>query len=696
MSLADVKSALLRIRPYLSSVVLSYAEIFFIEKRGVGLLLLIATFVNPNVAFAALLATLFTLLFAMLIRMEPEYLENGFYIYNPLLVGMSIGFLFKLTMMSVFLICVASVLTFLITVVLHTLFSTYLVPILSLPFAIVSSIVYLAALNYSNLFVETLYSHSFLLNGGFLLPVWLEAFFKSTGTILFLPNVWVGGLFFLLLALHSRIMALLAAGGFFFGAFLHAQLGGSFIHALQNPYAFNYILVAVALGSIFLVPGIRSYLIALLGVGISVLLVDATSIFWTLYKIPVFTLPFNLTVISFLFVLRLLRFREFAYVIKKSPENTLGYYLMSLFRFKSNEVSIFLPFSGKWHVYQAFDDVWTHRGKWRYAYDFVIQDDRGETYRNEGLKLEDYYAYRKPVFSPVSGFVVEAMDTLPDNPVGEVDNLHNWGNYIILSAGGIYVEISHLAQHSLKVKKGDYVEAGQIVALCGNSGYSPQPHIHIQVQESPYLGSKTIPFCFVAYLGDKKIHFYERPKKGEAVASFSADKSLDTRLSFVLDQRCEFDVFQNGSKIDRMRLTVGMDRFSGKFYFEDEGGSRLFFAKSYGVFYFYDFAGRDESYLKRLFVAAPRIVLIGNEAVEWEDLLTPRIVYGGFKKSVMMFLSSFWSRPFLYRGVWRKEGDTIQGEIEIGGENVTTSVTIDRVHGFDSIEVQNLTIRRRR
>ncbi len=696
MSFSDAKSTAKRLKPYLSSVALSYAEILFVENRAVGILLLIVTFINPNVALGALLAILFTLLFAILIRVEPEYLENGFFIYNPLLVGMSIGFLFKLTLMSVFLIGVASVLTFLITVVLHTLLSVYLVPILSLPFAIVSSIVYLAALNYSNLFVESLYSHSFLLSSGLMLPVWMETFLKSLGTILFLPNIWVGALIFLLLAWHSRIMMLLAVGGFFFGSFLHAQLGGSFLHALQNPYAFNYILVAVALGSIFLVPGIRSYFIALLGVGISVLLVDATSIFWTLYKIPVFTLPFNLTVISFLFVLRLLRFREFAYVIKKSPENTLGYYLMNLFRFKSSEVGIFLPFSGRWHVYQAFDDVWTHRGKWRYAYDFVIQDDRGETFKNEGLELEDYYAYRKPVLSPVSGFVVEAMDSLPDNPIGEVDNLHNWGNYIILSAGGVYVEISHLAQYSLKVKKGDYIEAGQIVALCGNSGYSPQPHIHVQVQESPYLGSKTLPFNFVAYLGGSRIHFHDRPKKGESVASFSADKSLDTRLSFVLDQKCEFDLYEEGEKRGGMTITVGMDRFSGKFYFEDEGGSRLFFAKSYGVFYFYDFVGNDSSYLKKIFVAAPRIALIGNETVEWEDMLTPRILFGGMKKSVLMFLSSFWSRPFLYTGVWRKEGDTIRGEIAVGREKIKTSVTIDRIHGFGSIEVENLTIRRRR
>ncbi|WP_456404479.1 urea transporter [Hydrogenimonas sp.] len=689
-------SAKERLWPYLSSVVLSYAEVLFIENKRVGLLLLAVSFVSPNVALSGLAAVAFALLFAALIRMDPEYLESGFYIYNPLLVGMSIGFLFKLTLMSLFLIAVAAVLTFLITIVLHTLFSVYQVPILSLPFALVSSIVYLSALNYSNLFVETLYTHAFLEHTPILLPVWAESFFKSLGTILFLPNLWAGVLLFLLILFHSRIMAMLAIGGFYFGTFVHGQLGGSFLQSMLNPYAFNYILVAVALGAIFLIPGIRSYFIALLGVGIAVLLVDATAIFWTLYKIPVFTLPFNLTVISFLFVLRLVRFREFAYVIKKSPENSLSYYLMSLFRFKSNEVAVFLPFSGRWSVYQAFDDVWTHQGKWRYAYDFVIRDEKGSTFMNEGYDLQDYYAYRKPVLSPVSGFVVEAMDTLPDNPVGEVDNLHNWGNYLILSAGGVYVEISHLARHSIKVRKGDYVEAGQIVGLCGNSGYSPEPHIHIQVQESPYLGSKTLPFNFVAYLAGSRVRFYERPAKSETVAAFNADKSLDTRLSFVLEQKCEFEIFEGDRMTGTLRLTVGMDRFSGKFYFEDEKHNRLFFAKSYGIFYFYDYTGDDRSPLKKIFMAAPRIALVGREEAEWEDTLTPRIVHEGLRRSVTMFLASFWNRPFLYRGTWHKSGDRIDGTIGIGRESVKTSVTIDAHHGFERIEVKNLTLRRKR
>ena len=34
------------------------------------------------------------------------------------------------------------------------------------------------------------------------------------------------------------------------------------------------------------------------------------------------------------------------------------------------------------------------------------------------------------------------------------------------------------------MKPGEWVERGAVLGLCGNSGYSPQPHIHVQVQAS--------------------------------------------------------------------------------------------------------------------------------------------------------------------------------------------------------------------
>ncbi|WP_187648389.1 hypothetical protein [Nitrosophilus labii] len=137
-----------------------------------------------------------------------------------------------------------------------------------------------------------------------------------------------------------------------------------------------------------------------------------------------------------------------------------------------------------------------------------------------------------------------------------------------------------------------------------------------------------------------------------------------------------------------------MDRFSGKFFFEDEKKNRLFFAKDYGVFYFYDYIGSDKSYLKKFFMAVPKVPLIDNKKVNWKDTLTPRVVFGGFKKELLMFLSSFCYKPFLYIGIWEKEGDIISGKINLNGKNILCFGKIDEVQGLSWIKVENITIRR--
>jgi len=101
----------------------------------------------------------------------------------------------------------------------------------------------------------------------------------------------------------------------------------------------------------------------------------------------------------------------------------------------------------------------------------------------------------------VNGYVIDLRADLEDNPIGKVDKINNWGNYIILKTDdGLFVEISHLMQYSISVKIGDYVKVNTIIAKCGNSGYSPLPHLHIQVQKFATLGSQTLPFVFSEFI----------------------------------------------------------------------------------------------------------------------------------------------------------------------------------------------------
>jgi len=678
---------------YFNAIIASYAEILFLQNAKYGIVLLLISFFNLNVAISGLIAIVTVLIFAHFIRMEAAFLENGFYIYNPLLVGMSIGFLFQVASISIILIIMASVFTFLLTMVLYKLFAKASVPILSLPFTLVSTLLYLATLNYTSLYTQALYVKPQLIDLSFI-PLFLGSYFQALGTILFLPYVSIGLVFALILLTYSRIMFLFSLGGFYFGVYVHSLMLGSFHAALVNPYSFNYILIAIALGAVFLVPSVRSITLSLIGIAMSVILIDASSAFWTIYKIPVFTLPFNVITISFLFVLQTVKLKEFAYVIRPTPEMTLRTYILSLFRFKTDEIKVFLPFSGKWSVYQGFDDEWTHQGEWKYAYDFVIMKE-GRSYKNQGDFLEDYYAFNKPVLSPAFGYVVDLKSTIEDNPIGEVNTIENWGNYVIIQTfEGHYVEISHFAKNSIKVKKGEYVEAGQILGLCGNSGYSPLPHIHVQVQESQLLGSKTLPFHFVSYIEEKQVHFYENPLKHAEVESYFNDKALDKKLSFTLDAEYSYEVFEHNKVIDTLAIKVKMNRFSGKFYFEDSNGNILHFAKESGMFYFYDYEGKENAWLQKFYLCMPRVPLINREKLIWNDYLPNRYIQHSVFASVTSLGAIFFPKAYVTKGEWSfTDTHTIEGTL-FNTFKQKVSVEIDPSNGIKTIQLNHLSIRK--
>ena len=608
-----------------------YISIIFLRDVKAGVILFLLSFLLPSVGILGIVAIIATILFAEIVGVREHYLKYGFYLYNSLLVGMGVGYFFDVSLLSIILTSILAILTFLISFGLNRIFINYSLPILSFPFAFVSMIFYLASLKYNTLISNILHRVPII---DIHFP--FSAFFKSMGTILFLPYNIAGLIISLIILFYSRILFFLAVIGFLVGVWFHS-LFVPFTEALNSFYNFNFILIAMALGGVFLIPNIRSYTIALIGVILAVVLIDSFEVFFNLYSLPVYTLPFNIITILFI-LLTSIGYKYFNYSIKGTPEKSLEYYLSNIFRFGGNDIKINLPFSGKWSVYQAFDDEWTHKGEYKYAYDFVIKRD-GKTYQNEGKFLEDYYAFGESVLSPINGYVVALRNDLEDNFIGNVDRINNWGNYIIIKSlnGSFYVEISHLMKNSITVNVGDYVEMGQIIGKCGNSGYSPEPHIHIQVQAAPYLGAKTIPFKFIDYIKDKKLFYYALPKKKEEIEAVIVDKASKIRFNFILDDTFIYEIYENEEKKDEIEFKVKMNEM-GEFYLTD-GINKLYFYLAEKMFYFYDYDG-GESYLKELFKLAPRIPLVNKEVIYY-DILPINILIKGFKKYFIEFLISF-------------------------------------------------------
>lgn len=88
------------------------------------------------------------------------------------------------------------------------------------------------------------------------------------------------------------------------------------------------------------------------------------------------------------------------------------------------------------------------------------------------------------------------------NTVSGFDKVHSSGNYIYINHEGAYqTRYLHLKKDTLKVKVGQAVKKGDIIAYMGTTGYSTGAHLHFEVRLNgtpqdpiPYLsGEKSIP-----------------------------------------------------------------------------------------------------------------------------------------------------------------------------------------------------------
>ena len=97
---------------------------------------------------------------------------------------------------------------------------------------------------------------------------------------------------------------------------------------------------------------------------------------------------------------------------------------------------------------------------------------------------------------------------------GKTIDFQEYGNYItIYHADGTMANYFHIQKDGSKVKIGDKVKAGQVIALSGNTGWSSGPHLHFQTYYyNEDMEVETIPTKFLQE--DGKAIFVEKSKKG--------------------------------------------------------------------------------------------------------------------------------------------------------------------------------------
>jgi len=558
----------------------AYASILFADKPWVGALFILATLWFPNTGLAGLLAAITGMMVASLLKFR--HLESGLHVYNSLLVGLALGAYYQLDVYLAVLVVLGAVLAVFVTVAMSDmLWRLGKLPVLSLPFVLVALTVTLAAHSYGTLsrYLLPLAPHD-----TFIAP-WVDQFFTALGSAFFIPHPMAGLLLFMGVLLTSRYLALLAVAGFTVGFTTYAFLSGSPHPDLVAWNGFNFILVAMVLGGVFTVPSRASFILAMVGSVLAALLTAATETLMLVYGLPAMAVPFLMTTMTILLALthrpassslQLLLHRP------DLPEKSAERARLSIARQgEYGSIALAAPFYGTWSVYQGFHGAHTHQVPWQYAFDFYIVED-GQSYRTDGIQLDDYYCFGLPVLSPVSGYVVQALHTLPDNQPGQVDADHNWGNYLLIRMNnGLYALLAHVMQHSVLVSVGSYVYAGQQLAQCGSSGRSPQPHLHMHVQSTETLGSPTQPFHLAAVLyqaehaNDAAFTLFARPKEGERVSFAKMDAALINSLSMGVGKAWHYDVHINGVSQQR-RLHVDITLLGELRWCSDSGAHAVF------------------------------------------------------------------------------------------------------------------------
>ncbi len=182
-----------------------------------------------------------------------------------------------------------------------------------------------------------------------------------------------------------------------------------------------------------------------------------------------------------------------------------------------------LPFNGAWTVLWGGDNKGSnhHIGvqAQKSAFDIIIKNRNGKSYKNDGKNNEDYYAYGQKIIAPCDGEVVLAVDGIKDNIPGERNTVFATGNVIIIKTkNNEYLVFMHFKPHTIKVRQGQKIKLGTLLGLCGNSGNSTEPHLHFHIENIEDMELATGVKCyFEKILVDGAIKTDYSPRKEDRI-----------------------------------------------------------------------------------------------------------------------------------------------------------------------------------
>lgn len=649
---------------FAEGVLNSYAQVFFSQRKPLAILLFVLTFIDYYAGLSGLIAVLITQLAARWIGMNAESIRTGLYSFNSLSVGLCLGVYFDFNAPFIALLIFSSLLSLLLTVWMSGSMYSKGLPYLSFPFIATIWLVLLAARNYDALILSErgiylyneLYSlggqklvDNFMLIENYPIPLQLGAYFRSMGAIFFQYNLMAGLLAALALLIYSRIAFLFSIVGFYTGFLFYSYLGGDITELTYSFIGFNFILTSIALGGFFLIPSFWSFVLVMVVSPLIAMLNSSLTEALMIVQLPLYSMPFNIMVVLILYLLKLRSHPKHLHITPVqhySPEVNLYSFNTGNERFKNSTAVVFqLPFFGQWTVSQGHEGEHTHKDDWRHAFDFMLLDENNKPFQNTGLELKDYFGWQKPVLAPSDGLVVDLHTTIEENPPGKVNLENNWGNSIVIKHGeNLYSQISHLLTGSFRVSLGDYVRKGDIIALLGNSGRSPEPHIHFQIQRTPYVGSATIDYPIGYYLKkdafSQKLISFGIPEKDDTIQNVEVNPLLKEAFGFVPGQILKFQV-EEGKKKSTVKWEVRVTVYNQTYLYCHQTKSVAYFLNNGTMFYFLSFHGNRKSLLHQFYLSSYQVLLGYYPDIILRDRLPVHTLNAGIPRLIQDFLAPF-------------------------------------------------------
>lgn len=197
----------------------------------------------------------------------------------------------------------------------------------------------------------------------------------------------------------------------------------------------------------------------------------------------------------------------------------------------AGKAELILPVAGRLLVYDGHD-FYAHHRRWdytipmlqqlgfrtnfmRYSYDFVVVNAAGAMSEGDEKKNENWFGFGRDIRAVAPGTIAAVNDDQADDrnfdpaSIAEHGTMRVWGNYVVVDhGGGEFAMYGHIKNGSSRVKVGQKVKRGEVLAAIGASGSSMFPHLHFELQTGAGTDVEGLPSTFADFVrvrGSKRV-----------------------------------------------------------------------------------------------------------------------------------------------------------------------------------------------